>query len=300
MKRSLLIHAAELVTPKGGGALKGPEMENVARIKDGAVYSEDGIIKAVGETGEVLKYLDGGEYKDPVDIMNAAGKCVIPGFVDSHTHFVFGGYRPDEFMGRLRGDEYIKSLKKGGGILETVRATEKESEEQLFAEGLSRLRAMLSQGVTTVEGKSGYGLDEATELKQLEVLKRLGQSQKVEVLGTYLGAHAIPEAYKGKADAYVDFMIEKMLPDIKNKNLAEFCDVFCEDHVFSVAQSERLLKAAKALGFKLKIHADEIVSLGGAELAARTGALSADHLLMVSQEGVSELSKSQTVATLLP
>jgi len=224
----------------------------------------------------------------------------LPGFVDSHTHFVFGGYRPEEFAWRLRGDSYMEIMARGGGIHSTVAATRGATREELVAAGLKRLDSMLSFGVTTVEGKSGYGLDLETEVKQLEVMAHIDAQHPVDVVRTFLGAHAVPPAYKNREDRYIDFIIQDVLPEITSKNLAEFCDVFCEKGVFSVEQSRRVLTAAAKAGLKLKLHADEIVPLGGAELAAELGAVSADHLLHASDGGIDAMASAGVVATLLP
>jgi imidazolonepropionase len=191
-------------------------------------------------------------------------------------------------------------MQRGGGIVNTVKATRQSSKQELVKVGLKRLNSMLSFGVTTVEGKSGYGLDFETEIKQLEVMNELNEIHPLDVVRTFLGAHATPSEYLGRQDDYIDFIIESVLPKVVDKNLAEFCDVFCENNVFSVKQSKKLLSKAKEMGLKLKIHADEIVQLGGAELAAELGAVSADHLLQASDEGIKAMAKSTVVATLLP
>ena len=220
--------------------------------------------------------------------------------MDSHTHLVFGGYRAEEFSWRLRGDSYMEIMQRGGGIVNTVNATRQASAEELLQSGIKRLNSMLSFGVTTVEGKSGYGLDRETEIKQLEVMARLNQIHYLDVVPTFLGAHAVPQEYNGKQDAFIDFMATEVLPRVVDQNLAEFCDIFCEKNVFSVEQSRRLLTRAKELGLKLKLHADEIVQLGGAELAAELGAVSADHLLQASDQGIKDMAAAGVVATLLP
>ena len=194
----------------------------------------------------------------------------------------------------------MKIMQRGGGIVNTVKATRKASKEELLQSGIKRLDSMLSFGVTTAEGKSGYGLDRETEIKQLEVMTHLDQVHYVDVLPTFLGAHAIPQEYKGKEEAFIDLMANEVMPEVAERRLAEFCDIFCEKNVFSVEQSRRLLIRAKDLGLKIKLHADEIVQLGGAELAAELGAVSADHLLHASERGIKDLAKAGVVATLLP
>ena len=302
MNGNLIIkNAAELVTCSGFKAKKGQEMADLQIISDGAVVIKEGTIAAVGKTKEIAKqYEKSGVALSDFDIIDARDKAVLPGFVDSHTHFVFGGYRADEFSWRLRGDSYMEIMQRGGGIVNTVKATRKASKEELLQSGIKRLDSMLSFGVTTAEGKSGYGLDRETEIKQLEVMTHLDQVHYVDVLPTFLGAHAIPQEYKGKEEAFIDFMANEVMPEVAERRLAEFCDIFCEKNVFSVEQSRRLLARAKDLGLKIKMHADEIVQLGGAELAAELGAISADHLLQASERGIKDLSKAGVVATLLP
>jgi imidazolonepropionase len=297
----LIKNAAQLVTCSGFSAKKGKEMADLHIIEDGAVVIKEGVIEAVGQSGDIENQLkDNGADLSDFDIIDARGKAVLPGFVDSHTHLVFGGYRAEEFSWRLRGDSYMEIMQRGGGIVNTVEATRQASVEQLLESGIRRLNSMLSFGVTTVEGKSGYGLDRETEIKQLEVMARLNQIHYLDVVPTFLGAHAVPQEYKGKPDAFIDLMANDVLPRVADQNLAEFCDIFCEKGVFSVEQSRRLLSRAKELGLKLKLHADEIVQLGGAELAAELGAVSADHLLQASGQGIKDMAAAGVVATLLP
>lgn len=292
----LIKNAAELVTCSGFQGKKGEEMNNLHVIPNGAVVIEAGIIKAVGTTEEVLKKYNESEY----EVIDAAGKAVLPGFVDSHTHFVFGGYRAEEFSWRLRGDSYMEIMERGGGIINSVRATAEATKEDLHRAGKKRLDSMLSFGVTTVEGKSGYGLNYDTEIKQLEVMDALNQEHPMDIVKTFMGAHAVPKDYKGREDEFINYLIEEVLPTVAERNLAEFCDIFCEKNVFSVEQSRRLLTKAKEMGMQVKLHADEIVQLGGAELAAELGAVSADHLLQASDQGIADMAKAGVVATLLP
>ncbi|MGE5626509.1 MAG: imidazolonepropionase [Solirubrobacterales bacterium] len=294
MKGTLIINAQELVTCSGFKAKHGMEMNELSIINDGGVVIENGIIKAVGKTMDILERYK----KDEYEVIDAKGKAVLPGFVDSHTHFVFGGYRAEEFSWRLRGDKYMDIMNRGGGIANSVKATREASKEELKAAGLKRLDSMLSFGVTTVEGKSGYGLDLNTEIKQLEVMEEINKLHPIDIVSTYLGAHATPQEFAGNTDGYVDFIIENVLPKVKD--LAEFCDVFCEKNVFSIEQSRKLLSKAKELGFGLKLHADEIVQLGGAELASELKAVSADHLLQASENGIKKMADNNVVSTLLP
>jgi imidazolonepropionase len=302
MNGNLIVkNASELVTCSGFTAKKGIEMSDLKIIPDGAVVIKEGVIEAVGPTRDILSGLEkNGTDLSGFDIIDAKSRAVLPGFVDSHTHFVFGGFRAEEFSWRLRGDSYMDIMNRGGGIVNTVQATRKAAVEELVQSGIKRLDSMLSFGVTTVEGKSGYGLDCDTEIKQLEVMAHLNKIHYVDIAPTFLGAHAVPEAYKGREDAFIEFMMSDVMPRVAERKLAEFCDIFCEKNVFSVAQSRRLLSKAKELGLKLKLHADEIVQTGGAELAAELEAVSADHLLQASDEGIRQMAAAGVVATLLP
>jgi len=292
----ILKNAAELVTCSGFTAKYGSEMQNLHTIKNGAVVVKNGIIKAVGTTEKILNDIDESKY----EVIDASGKAVLPGFVDSHTHFIFGGYRAEEFSWRLRGDSYMDIMKRGGGIINTVKGTREASKEELIKVGRKRLDSMLAFGVTTVEGKSGYGLELDTEIKQLEVMRELDNTHVIDIVRTFLGAHATPTEFRGREDEYLEYLVKTVIPVVIEDDLAEFCDIFCERNVFSVEQSRKFLSKVKELGMKIKIHADEIVQLGGAELAAELGAVSADHLLQASDKGISEMAKSHVVATLLP
>ncbi len=296
MKNLIIKNSSELVTCKGNAPKRGKEMSDIGIIKNGAVVVEDGIIVAVGTTEEILSKYDEKNYK----LIDASNKAVLPGFIDSHTHLIFGGYRADEFSWRLRGDTYMSIMERGGGITNSVRATRAESLENLVEIGRKRLHKMLKFGVTTVEGKSGYGLDLDTEVKQLEAMKILNSEEAIDIVSTFLGPHSVLPEYKGKEDEFIDFMINDVLPIVKEKDLAEFADIFCEKNVFSIEQSRKFLKAAKAIGLKLKIHADEIVQLGGAELASELGAVSADHLLQASDKGIQDMAEAGVICSLLP
>ncbi len=297
MKKNLIIrNASELVTNSGFTAKKGLAMRELKVIPDGAVVVENGIITRVGTTDEVMAGLDPSKY----EVIDATGKTVLPGFVDSHTHFIFGGYRADEYGWRLEGVPYMDIMNRGGGIINSVKGTRDASEAELTELGLNRLDSMLALGVTTVEGKSGYGLDTATELKQLRVMRAVNQQHPLDVVSTFMGAHAVPPEYKGRGMDFIDLLIAETLPAVVAEDLAEFCDVFCEKNVFSIEESRKLMHKAKELGLKVKLHADEIVQLGGAELAAELGATSADHLLQASNEGISAMAQGDVVATCLP
>ncbi|SCZ05306.1 imidazolonepropionase [Alkaliphilus peptidifermentans] len=296
-KGNILIKgASEVVTCSGSHAKFGKEMADLNVIHDGSVVIRDGVIEAVGKTEDIIKKYNEKDFQ----VIDATGKAVLPGFVDSHTHLVFGGYRAEEFSWRLRGDNYMEIMERGGGILSSVKATKAATKAELYYAAMRRLDSMLSFGVTTVEGKSGYGLDLDTEIKQLEVMTEVDDNHPIDVVKTFLGAHAVPPEYKGKEDEFIDFMIEDVLPIVAEGQLATFCDIFCEKKVFSVDQSRRLLRKAQELGMKVKLHADEIIQLGGAELAAELGAVSADHLLQASDEGLKQMRDKGVVATLLP
>jgi imidazolonepropionase len=272
-------------------------MQKLEIIEEGWVACAAGQITAVGPAEEVREQV---ELTNETMVIGAAGKVITPGLIDPHTHLVFGGSREDEFYLRARGADYMEIMEAGGGILSSVRATRAASLEELVSAGTDRLRWMLEQGVTTVECKSGYGLDLDTELKQLEAVRILKDAQPVELVSTYLGAHAWPPEYAEDRDGYVDFVINTVLPKIREEGLAEFVDVFTEKGVFSVEQSRRIFNKAKELGFALRVHADEMHTLGGAELAAELGMASADHLLMVSEEGIQALAESGVIPILLP
>ncbi len=292
----IIRNASQLVTCSGFSAKKGSEMSDLHIIENGTVIITDGIIAYVGKDADRPPLSDYPGHK----VIDATGKAVLPGFVDSHTHFVFGGYREEEFSWRMRGDSYMSIMERGGGIHNTMTATRNASFDELKETGRKRLDSMFRLGVTTVEGKSGYGMNKETELKQLEVMKVLNEEHPVDIVSTFMGAHATPAEYKGREDAFLDYMIEDVMPEVKAENLAECCDIFCEKNVFDIEQSRRYLSAARDLGFNLKIHADEIVTLGGAELAAELKALSADHLLQASDKGIADLAEGGVVATLLP
>lgn len=295
--RRLVITNANIYTPVGTAGKRGAEMGEILHIEKGGIIIEDGIIRWVGPESEMPE--PEGHVRDEV-YMDALGRAVLPGFVDSHTHLVFGGYRPEEFGWRLKGDTYMSIMERGGGIQSTVNSTRAASAEELREKAEWYLDEMSAMGVTTVEAKSGYGLDTETEERMLRVIKELAEDpeRKVDVVSTFLGAHAVPKEYKGRTAEYVDLIIKEMLP--RFRDMAEFCDIFTEKNVFELEDSRRLLEAAREAGYKLKMHADEIVSLGGAELAADLGAVSADHLLHVSDEGIRRMAESGTVATLLP
>jgi imidazolonepropionase len=292
----VICHASDLVcvSRQRQRALAGSLMRDLAILRDGAVVIEDDTILWVGATGELPPL------PDDADILDASGMTVLPGLVDSHTHLLFAGSREEEFEARLRGLSYQEIAARGGGINATVRRVRESSRTQLVELARKRLGRFLSFGVTTVEVKSGYGLTTADELKCLEAIAELNAAGPLELVPTFLGAHAVPPEYQNDRAGYLRLVREDMLPEVARCRLAEFCDVFCEKGVFSVEESEQLLRAASTAGFKLKVHADELTTLHGAEMAARLRAVSADHLLCVSDAGIDALAESGTIATLLP
>ena len=300
MTVSLLIkNAAQVVTSHGASAkpLVGEALGRIEVIEDGAVAVSGDQIIAVGPTAEIIKQI---ETDRQTKVIDAAGKVVLPGLVDPHTHVVFGGSREHELSLKLQGVPYLEILARGGGILSSVEATRAAPEDQLVERGIKYCRQMLAQGTTTAEAKSGYGLSTEAELKTLSAVRRVAAAQPVDLVPTFLGAHAVPKEFKGEPDRYLDLVIEEMLPQVVEQKLARYCDVFCEEGVFSIEQSRRLLMAARAAGLELKLHADEIVPLGGAELAAELGAISADHLLVISDRGIEKMAAAGVIAVLLP
>jgi imidazolonepropionase len=292
--------ASQLITVRGGTKepKRAQDMSDIGIIEHGSVVVENGLITFVGSDVEAERYVH--TLNGHITTIDASGKIVTPGLIDAHTHIVFGGSREKELEMRLNGAKYIDILKAGGGILQTTTSTREATEEQLIQETSKRLNRFLQYGVTTVEAKSGYGLTLEDELKQLRAAKKLNEKHPVDLVSTFMGAHAVPVEYKENPDEFVRLVIEEMIPRVAEENLAEFCDVFCEEGVFTVEQSEQILEAGKVYGLKPKIHADEIVQFGGAELAAKVGAVSADHLLQASDEGIKQMAKSGVIAVLLP
>ena len=282
-----LFFNAHIFTPTSQG--------NVAVYQKGYIMVENGRITSVGEMDNRQRLL-----LDELQEIDLGGATVIPGFVDPHTHSCFGATRESEFNMRLDGKEYLDILKAGGGILSSVRSVESLSEDDLFTITTIRINQMLVNGTTTLEIKSGYGLSAELELKMLRVIERIGREMPVDVVPTFMGAHAVPTEYKSNPDEYVGIVINDMLKAVKNQGIAKFFDVFCEKGVFSIEQSRRMLHAAASAGLRLKIHADEVNSLGGASLAAEVSAVSAEHLLAASDEGIAAMARAGTIAVLLP
>ena len=291
---TLIYNIGTLQTPLGSFPHAGAAQGENRKYHNAAVLCEGGVIKAVYENGALP------EVGADTQTIDAQGRLVTPGLIDAHTHLVFGGWRQNEIPLKLKGAGYLDILRAGGGILSTVRATRKASEEELFEKSRAFLDELMAQGVTTAELKSGYGLDMETELKQLRVIKRLNEAHPMDAVATYLGAHAIPEEYALMSGEYIDFIISDMLPEIKRQGLAEFCDVFLETGVFGVEESRRLLTAAREMGFGLKIHADEIDELGGSLLAGELCAVSAEHLIATGERGMEALARGGVIAALLP
>jgi len=296
MKATLVVrNIGELATPIGSGPRHGSAMSMISVIPDAAVVVDVETIVWAGPASQMPR-LDG----PPPETIDAHGGSVIPGFVDSHTHFIFGGYRADEFFWRAAGLPYMEIHRRGGGIANSVSATRSSSLPDLIASGATRLERMLELGVTTVEGKSGYGLDIDTELRQLEAMQVLDSRQPVDIVSTFLGPHSIPPEFAGRPADYIDYVINDVLPVVRASGKARFCDIFCEKGVFELADSRRYLEAAGRSGFGLKLHADEIERIGGAGLAAQLHAVSADHLLKASQDDLRAMSAAGVVATCLP
>lgn len=292
-------NAAQLVTLAGeNGPRRKEAMSDLQLIEDGSVWIENGEVLAIGSTSELEATFEARVQE--ADIVDATGRLITPGLVDPHTHVAYGGSREREFEMRLEGSTYMEIMNAGGGIHATTRMTREATENELVDQTTRRLDSFLAHGVTTVEGKSGYGLDLETELKQLRVMKRLNESHPIDLVPTFMGGHAVPQEYKGREEEYIDVLVNEMLPKVADEGLAVFNDVFCEVGVFTPEQAERILIAGKELGLIPKIHADEIKSYGGAELAAKVGAISAEHLLKASDEGVRLMAEAGVIACLLP
>ncbi|MBI3085565.1 MAG: imidazolonepropionase [candidate division NC10 bacterium] len=291
--------AAELVTLRGNSSRprRGDEMRDLGITRQGALAARRGKIVWVGPTADLLTSVRPMAFSKLID---AYGKTVMPGLVDPHTHLVFAGTRENEFGMRIQGKTYLEIAAAGGGINATVAATRKASKQELKAAARKSLDRMLALGTTTVEAKSGYGLDVETELKMLEVIGELNEDGPATVIPTFMGAHEIPPELRQNPEAYVDLVITRMLPEVAARKLARFCDIFCETGVFSVEQSERVLLAAAGLGLEPRVHADELTDLGAAALAARIKARTADHLLFANDDGIRQMAAAGVIAVLLP
>jgi imidazolonepropionase len=292
----IIEHAQQLVTSRGHSQrpATGEEMQELAIIEDGAVAIKGENIAVVGKSSEI-----GDEYSAHERI-DASAKVVTPGLIDAHTHFVFAGSRENELELKIKGAGYLEILQKGGGILRTVRDTRGASKSQLLQICLQRSRNLLLHGTTTIEAKSGYGLTLNDEIKSLEVIDELNGKGPLTLVPTFLGAHAVPPEYEGKVPDFVTKVAQEWVKEIAKRKLAEFCDVFCEKNVFEIEASRTILEAGQRAGLLARIHADELYPLGGAELAATLGAVSADHLLYASERGIQRMAQAGVIATLLP
>lgn len=271
----------------------GSDMRDIGVTDDDAIGIKDGKIVFIGKTDDIM-------LSEAEQVIDATGKTVLPGFIDSHTHLVFAGAREAEFARRIAGETYAQIAQSGGGIITTVKATRSASHVELIEHALHRLDSLLTFGTTTVEIKSGYGLDFENEIKMLEVMRELQSLHVVEIVPTFLGAHTVPPEYRERRSEYVDLIVRRMLPEVAERELAEYCDVFVEKTAFTYEEADEILRAATDLEFGVRVHADQITSCRGAELAAKHGAISADHLDQVSETGIQRLKESGTIATLLP
>ncbi|HEY2799539.1 MAG TPA: imidazolonepropionase [Chthoniobacterales bacterium] len=296
MKTFALLHAAQLVTLAGPNRPRvGPELRALGILEGGGMLIRDGIIQHVGTSEEIEKHLP-----NDVEVVDAGGRVVLPGFVDAHAHPVFGGDRVDEFELRAEGATYEEIAAQGGGIRSTVLKTRAASETQLLAGAQKRAQWFLRCGTTTMEAKSGYGLSLEDELKMLRVIRQLNEATPIEFVPTFLGAHAVAEEFRNRPNEYVGCVVEQMLPEVVRQNLAEFCDVFCERGYFDAAASRRVLGAARDAGLKLRMHADQLTNSGGAALAAELGAVTADHLEQTDAAGIAAMKAGGVQPVLLP
>lgn len=284
-----------LQTPTGSYSHRGSQQGENLKLHNAAIFVEDGVVAEITSEGELPKRSGNTD-----EVIDANYALVTPGLVDGHTHLVFGGYRQHEIPMKLKGATYLDILRAGGGILDTVRKTREASEQDLIFKTKKFLDEMMAYGVTSCEAKSGYGLDFDNEVKILNVIKTLDEQHAMDVVATFMGPHAIPEEYKGKGNEFIDMICEKILPYVKEHDLADFADIFTEDSVFNYEQSKRYLERAKELGFGLKIHADEIEAIGGSVLAGEMGAVSAEHLISIDKEGLDSMAKGGTTAMCLP
>ncbi len=293
----LLGNIGQLLTMSGSqGPRRLDDLRDLGIICNAYIASYQGTVVSVGHSSEISAHV---RLMPGATVLDAGGKLVSPGFIDAHTHLVFGGWRPQEYSLRCQGASYLEIAAQGGGIASTVASTRQASVEELYERSMKFLDELLLQGTTTCEVKSGYGLDFDNELKQLEVARRCEAGHPVSIVSTFLGAHAFPPEYKEDRASYVEQVIS-MLPAIKERELAGFVDVFCDAGAFTVDEARRILTAARKLGFGLKLHADELESTGGTQLACEMGAVSCDHLIMISREGIECLARSDTVGVILP
>ncbi|MFW6140339.1 MAG: imidazolonepropionase [Acidobacteriota bacterium] len=287
----------QLLTCRGPAPKRKNSLKELGLIKNGSIASKNGKIVFVGSEKELKRKVI--EMPGCIHI-DGRGRTCLPGLVDSHTHLPFAGSREQEFLLRLKGKTYLELAEKGMGIQSTVQKTRQASKNELLSLCKKRLDTMLLHGTTTVEAKSGYGLNLKDEIKQLEVLKQADKSHPVDIISTFMGAHEVPKEYQNKKNKYIKLLTQKIIPAVKKKNLAEFFDVFCEQGIYSIQETRALVRTAKKAGFKIKIHADEFTSLGGAQLAAEEKAASAEHLIAINEKGIQKIAKASTAAVLLP
>jgi imidazolonepropionase len=297
-KTTLLIkNIGQLITMQGLVPRRGDNLSDIGLINNGAVAVSGEDIIAVGASDEIVGRVD---LAENCMVISGEHKVVTPGLIDPHTHPVFARTREAEFEMRLAGKSYMEIARAGGGIRSSVRHLRETSVNELYSNSKKTVDRLLSFGITTIEGKSGYGLSTESEIKSLEVIRMLDENEPIDIIPTFLGAHEIPDEYRDNRRGYIDLVIDEMMPAVAEKKLARFCDVFCEEGVFNVEESREILEAGKKQGLMPKIHADELKSTGGAELAAEVGAISADHLTHISDKGIEMMSESGTVAVLLP
>jgi imidazolonepropionase len=298
MPVDLLVRDADAIyTCAGPGPRCGARQRDAGRIDGASIAAVDGRIVWVGTSADLPSSV---AIADEATIIDARGCTLVPGFVDPHTHLVFAGDRRDELQRRLAGATYAEIAAGGGGIVRTVTATRAATEDELVAAALPRLATMLSTGTTTAEVKSGYGLETAAELRMLRAIRRLATEQPIELSATFMGAHEIPIEARGNRDAYIATLIDEMIPAVAREQLAEWCDVFCEQGVFTPEESRRILDAGRRHGLRPRLHADELAASGGALLAADTGAASADHLIYATEQAARAMAARGVIATLLP
>jgi imidazolonepropionase len=296
---TLISGASQLLTLRGRGQRRGATLDNIGLVKNGAVLIADGLIVAVGPRAQVEAH----PLARSAQRLDAAGRVVLPGFVDSHTHLIHAASRADEYELRITGASYEEIAKRGGGILNSVSKLRAATSDALKQRAHSALKQFAAYGITTIEAKSGYGLDLASELKILKLHKELSAEQPLDIVSTFLGAHVIPSEFRTRASGvkdYISLLVDKLIPEIAAQKLAEFCDVFCERGAFNLAQSKQILEAGKRYGLRSRIHAEQLSHTGGTQLAVKLGAVSCDHLEKINRADIRALAKSKTVATLLP
>ncbi|HEY8716612.1 MAG TPA: imidazolonepropionase [Candidatus Acidoferrum sp.] len=296
---TILTGASQLLTLRGGAPRRGRLLRNIGLVKDGALLWQDGLIVAAGSRAKVEAH----PLARGAAVLDVGGRVVLPGFVDSHTHLVHAGSRAEEYELRIQGTSYEEIAKRGGGILNSVAKLRAADSQELKRRALKVLQQFAAYGTTTVEAKSGYGLDLASEVKILRLHRELAAAQPLDIVSTFLGAHVVPQEFRGQADGvskYVALLVEKIIPEVAKHQLAEFCDVFCERGAFSVAQSRQVLEAGQRHGLLPRVHAEQLSRSGAAQLAVKLGAASCDHLEKINRADIRALAKSPTVATLLP